>query len=67
MKEYQKDDIKIVWNQELCKHAAECVKGSPGVFKPKDRPWINPEGANKEEIIATVAKCPSGALSIKKD
>lgn len=66
MKEYQKEDIKVVWNQSLCKHAAECVKGSPKVFRPKEQPWVQTEGASKEEIMATVAKCPSGALSIKK-
>ena len=67
MKAYQKEDIKVVWNQELCQHAGECVKGSPKVFNPNERPWIKTGGASKDEIIATVAKCPSGALSIKKD
>ena len=63
MKEYQKDDIKVVWNQTLCKHAAECVKGSPNVFKPKEQPWITPDNSTTEKIIETVNKCPSGALT----
>ncbi|MEO9531221.1 MAG: (4Fe-4S)-binding protein [Crocinitomicaceae bacterium] len=66
MKKYDKEDIKVVWKQELCKHAAECAKGLPSVFKPKDRPWIQPEGASKDEIIEVVGRCPSGALTIEK-
>ncbi len=65
MKEYLKDDIKIVWDSDKCIHAAECVKGSPSVFKPKDKPWVQQENGTKEEIVATISKCPSGALSIK--
>jgi len=29
----------------------------------KTEPWIDPEGADKNEIVETVKKCPSGALS----
>ena len=65
MKEYKKEDIKVVWNQEKCIHAAECVKGLPNVFKPQEKPWINVENASKEELIQTISKCPSGALTIK--
>jgi uncharacterized Fe-S cluster protein YjdI len=35
----------------------------PEVFKPKEKPWITPEGSTTEKIIAQVKKCPSGALS----
>ncbi|MFT4602618.1 MAG: putative Fe-S cluster protein YjdI [Arenicella sp.] len=66
MKTYPKDDIEVIWDQSKCQHAAECVKGSPNVFKPNEKPWIQSEGASKEEIMATVSKCPSGALTIKK-
>ena len=65
-KKYEKEGVTIVWKPELCQHAAECVKGSPNVFKPKDKPWIQPEGDSKENIINTVKRCPSGALSIQE-
>ena len=65
MKEYKKEDIKVVWNQEKCIHAAECVKGLPNVFKPQEKPWINVENASKKELIKIISKCPSGALTIK--
>jgi len=67
MKTYEKEDIKVVWEQEKCKHAAVCAKGLPSVFKPKEKPWIQTDGASKQDIIDVVAKCPSGALSINKD
>jgi uncharacterized Fe-S cluster protein YjdI len=66
MKEYSKEDIKVVWQQEKCIHAANCAKGLPTVFKPKEKPWVQVEGASKTEIIEQVRQCPSGALSIKK-
>lgn len=65
MKKYPKEDINIIWKPELCTHSANCARGLASVFKPRDKPWITPEGANKQEIIEQVAKCPSGALSIE--
>jgi uncharacterized Fe-S cluster protein YjdI len=47
----------------MCIHSAICFKGLGEVFDPRKRPWITPEGANTESIIAQVKKCPSGALS----
>jgi uncharacterized Fe-S cluster protein YjdI len=62
-KEYTNGEVTIVWKPQLCQHSAICACGLPGVFKPKEKPWIHPHGATSEEIIAQVAKCPSGALS----
>jgi len=39
----------------------------PNVYKPAERPWIQMENTTSEEHIAQVSKCPSGALSIKKE
>jgi len=33
----------------------------------KEEPWIDPDGAKVEEIVATIRKCPSGALSYALD
>ena len=35
--------------------------------KAKEKPWIVPDAASRDEIIATVKKCPSGALSYTVD
>lgn len=63
-KHYIKEDVTIVWKPELCTHSAVCARGLSSVFKPRERPWIDPDGASKEDIIAQVFKCPSKALSI---
>ena len=62
-KEYTNGDVTVIWEPEKCIHSGICVKGSPNVFKPKERPWVKIDAAPSKEIIATVKKCPSGALS----
>lgn len=66
MKEYKKEDVVILWDSEKCTHSALCARGLSAVFKPKEKPWIQPENASKEEIVSQVLKCPSGALSLKQ-
>lgn len=65
-KEYSNGDVTIVWKPKLCIHSEVCVKTLPKVYNPKERTWIKPENATTEELISQVAKCPSGALSIKE-
>ena len=65
-KEYSNGEITIVWQSKLCIHSGVCVKTLPKVYNTKERPWIKPENATTEELISQVAKCPSGALSIKE-
>jgi len=60
---YSNGEVTIVWQPELCIHSGRCVRGLAEVFKPKEKPWITPEGSTTEKIIAQVKKCPSGALS----
>lgn len=64
-KEYTNGEITVVWMPDACIHSAKCFKGLPSVFDPKQRPWVTMTGAGSDEIRAQVAKCPSGALSIK--
>ena len=65
-KEYSNGEITIVWKPKLCIHSGICVKTLPKVYNTKEHPWIKPENATSKEIIAQVAKCPSGALTIKE-
>lgn len=65
-KHYTNGTVTIVWKPSLCIHSTICWKkatGLPAVFNPSERPWIKPEGATTEAIIAQVEQCPSGALS----
>jgi uncharacterized Fe-S cluster protein YjdI len=38
----------------------------PQVFDIREKRWVRPELATPEEVIAQVARCPSGALQIRK-
>ena len=65
-KQYSNGTVTIVWQPELCIHSKICWRGAnslPEVFNPLVKPWINPQGAGTEQIIAQVERCPSGALS----
>ncbi len=64
---YQGETITIHDNRGTCAHAGRCTDGLPSTFRLKQEPWIDPTGATSDEIIATVRKCPSGALSYSFD
>jgi len=62
MKAYTNGEIVVYWNPDRCIHSTNCVKGLPSVFNHKHRPWINMQGADSEEIMNAIDRCPSGAL-----
>lgn len=64
-KEYTNGEVTIIWKPNLCTHAGECVKALPNVYKPKERPWVQAEGADTNALIAQIKKCPSGALTYR--
>lgn len=64
-KEYSNGEVTILWKPEKCIHSGICVRTLPNVYNPKEKPWIKPMNASSQELIDQVAKCPSGALSIK--
>jgi uncharacterized Fe-S cluster protein YjdI len=66
-KTYTVEDLTVKWEPHKCIHSAICFHGLPMVFDPRKRPWININGAPKNDIIAQVKKCPSGALSLQMD
>jgi len=61
--EYTNGEVTIVWKSSLCAHSANCARGLPEVFQPREKPWIKPHQASSEAIVAQVKKCPSGALT----
>ena len=67
VEQHTNGSITITYDSEVCTHAARCVKGLPGVFDAKRKPWIDPDGAPPAEIEAQVARCPSGALQFKRN
>ena len=61
--DYAGENVTIHDNRGICAHAGRCTDGLPAVFRLKQEPWIDPGQASAEEIIETIRKCPSGALS----
>jgi CDGSH-type Zn-finger protein len=59
--------ITIFDNRALCSHAGFCTDELAAVFRQRDEPWIDPDGAAVEKIVAQVRRCPSGALSCAID
>ena len=60
---YEAETLAIHDNRGICAHAGRCTDGIAAVFRLKQEPWIDPDAATRDEIIATVRQCPSGALS----
>ena len=64
---YHKDGLTVIWQPALCEHSGNCVRALSPVFKPKERPWIQLENGEVEEVMAAIDRCPSGALSCELD
>ena len=60
---YRGARITIRDNRSICAHAGFCTDKLASVFKMNHEPWIDADGANVDDIIAAVDRCPSGALS----
>ena len=66
-KNYAGRKITIHDNRSICSHAGFCTDRLNSVFRLKAEPWIDSDAALAEEIIETIKKCPSGALSYSVD
>ncbi len=66
-RDYVGKHITIHDNRRLCAHAGKCTHGLASVWRMGEKPWIDPDGAAVEDIIAVIEKCPSGALSYSID
>ncbi len=63
VKHYEKEDLTIVWKPKRCIHSEICWKTLPEVYKPNEKPWIQPEHATVAALKSQIEKCPSGALT----
>jgi len=59
---YEKGDLTVFWDSTRCIHTGICLRSLHSVFNLKTRPWVNLDGADADEVMATVRKCPTGAL-----
>jgi uncharacterized Fe-S cluster protein YjdI len=61
-KRYTGEALDVTFDPARCRHAAECLRGLPGVFDRNRRPWILPDGDEPADVVRVVARCPTGAL-----
>jgi CDGSH-type Zn-finger protein len=61
--DYEAAEVTIHDDRSVCAHAGACTDGLPAVWKLGTEPWIDQNAASADEIKATIAKCPSGALT----
>ena len=59
--------ITIHDNRSACAHAGHCTDHAPAVFRMKSEPWIDADAETVATIVATIEKCPSGALACSID
>ena len=58
--------MEVKWDQNACEHACLCVNSLPNVFKVEDGNFvIDTNAASEAEVLETIAKCPSGALTVQ--
>ena len=62
---YETPAVTVTFDPNLCQHTGICLRGLPNVFDIRERRWVRPELASAAEVIAQVARCPSGALQIR--
>ena len=62
-RDYPTAGLTVHWNASLCQHSRVCATTLPAVFRPRERPWIDPHAGTAEELAATIDACPSRALT----
>lgn len=62
LQSYQGEGFLVTFDPNTCRHSGVCVRTLNQVFDIKKARWVNTRAASAEEIAATIAKCPSGAL-----
>jgi uncharacterized Fe-S cluster protein YjdI/predicted GNAT family acetyltransferase len=62
-RDYPTEGLTVHWDPSICQHSGVCARTLPRVFRPRERPWIDPDAASAAEIAAMIDTCPSRALS----
>jgi uncharacterized Fe-S cluster protein YjdI len=63
---YQGKNVVISYDEKICTHAGECVRGLPQVFDPNKSPWVQPGDISFEAAEEVIKRCPSGALKVSR-
>lgn len=65
-KTYAGSEVDVSFDPEVCIHSGNCVRGLPAVFDTNRKPWIVPDAAAADDVVALVERCPSGALQFER-
>ncbi|MDQ6998882.1 MAG: CDGSH iron-sulfur domain-containing protein [Mariprofundus sp.] len=66
--QYKGKEIVVHFDAERCMHAGLCVRTLPKVFESNaEGPWIHPDAADVDALVALIESCPSGALRYDKE
>jgi CDGSH-type Zn-finger protein/uncharacterized Fe-S cluster protein YjdI len=67
VEDYRGKTIVVRFDGGKCIHSRNCVLGRPDVFVPNAAgPWIRPDNAAAEAIVAIALSCPSGAITYER-
>ena len=63
---YSGEEIEVSYDVLRCTHARECVERLPEVFDPDERPWIDPDNADVDDLAEVIMQCSTGALQFER-
>jgi len=64
---YPGAQVTVLDNRGICAHSGLCSDNLAAVFRAGQEPFVDPNGGQRDAIIAAVKNCPSGALSYALD
>lgn len=68
---YEGGAMTVHYESKRCIHAKECVRGLPGVFDPKKRPWVTPDAASADVVAPKIrqgeASSPDLVVTVRPD
>lgn len=67
LEEVQGQEAIVRFDGSRCIHARSCVLTQPAVFRANVQgPWIHPDSARPDALVALAQSCPSGAITVER-
>ena len=64
--QYSGENIEVSYDVLRCTHARECIERLLEVFDPDERPWVDPDNADVDDLAGVIMRCPTGALQFER-